>query len=193
MATKTAVKSRAKIKKRSRYPTPKVPVVNERAVAVALDAMKQTRWLHLSEGVYFYVGEEVRQEIIDSGAEDLREVAGKVKKDCDCCALGACLLSKARLYDDVPLDIREFCDGSGFYWNLPGGSEVHLMLRDVFGPVQCRLIEAAFERGFIFAGGSGSVGAAQEFGSRYKTPRKRFLAIMRNIIHNGGVFKPEEN
>lgn len=44
-----AIESKPKTK-RIRYPKPKVPVVNEKAVAVALDAMKQARWLTLKSG-----------------------------------------------------------------------------------------------------------------------------------------------
>ena len=112
---------------------------------------------------------------------------------CECCALGACLLSTTKFKNKLTFgDVF----GSG---GLTAYNDSWGLLREVFTPNQLTLIEDAFEAG---AGGSrvgvmrGSKTTNKErvkstnFGLAYVTNKRRILGIMKNIIKNNGTFKP---
>jgi len=113
-----------------------------------------------------------------------------VEKNCTVCALGASILSKARLFDDYRFRVNDS------YEHFHGGAEI-------FGINQALLIEAAFEQtreliddGGVFRDGrtfkfpEGQVDRAVKFGKRYGESEKRLAAIMRNVVKNEGVFVP---
>lgn len=99
------------------------------------------------------------------------------------------------MYDSVPLRSlvltydTELCAGP---------QDTYKALRDVFGKEQCILIESAFEtsdmnrRDKVSNKFRDQIQQAIEFGGRFNSNEERFMAIMSNIIHNGGVFIPSQ-
>lgn len=170
-------------------------MVNERAVAVALDALKQAKWLDITIGTYLEPGYDLQEYLLKlPKTTDVQGLVPKIRKDCVCCALGACLLAKANLYDAVPL--KQLYGGSTSYKRIElQGDNAYSALRDVFGTKQCELIESAFEFDDM-SKTPGSVNhrkevrRAEAFGDQYVNDHDRFVAIMENIVINGGVFVP---
>jgi hypothetical protein len=183
--TAAAARSTKKKTKRFMAPKPERKVVNEKAVAVAIDVLKRLHYgkLNVKFGHYFLWKDDFR--FSTHCKTDLQSIVDKVEKKCEVCLLGACLLSKARLYDEVTFgDIQH---GSG-------SSEIKDKLSDVFSRQQSGLMEAAFEScsGLAIATGVDYVEAnrATVFGDHCKTKVARIKAVMRNVIKNGGVFIP---
>lgn len=144
-------------------------------VAIAKDVIAQVnaRRYTATPGTF------LRVEFVEpfpEGAADLRDVVGLPMVVCDVCAKGAMLLSKARLFDAVPLDdmvVEETI--------LGGGDEE--ILYEAFGEENADLIESAFE---LYSGDH----LACEFGHRHKNPADRLIAIMANIVEHDGIFTP---
>jgi len=119
------------------------------------------------------------------------------------CAMGACLLSYARVYDNVPLSKIGFHDNLSGTWIFgPARENIVELLRNAFDFDQLALIEAAFEGGMIVRkdrlseGGRRLSDKAEDFRrdvkqGKYQTHSKATLAaIMKNIIANNGIFIP---
>jgi len=115
--------------------------------------------------------------------DDLQSHVGKLDGRCQVCALGGLLLSKARLYNHVPLDLFHL----GFEANA-----VRQGLLDIFELMQLRLIEIAFEVDDFFGLGldESSIEKALHFGSQFNNEASRMIAIMQNIVNNNGTFIP---
>jgi hypothetical protein len=70
--------------------------------------------------------------------------------------------------------------------------------QDVWGADNADLIESAFETAYKETFTDEYVATkwdrawlkAKRFGAKYKTPKLRMAAIMRNVIRNKGTFKP---
>ncbi len=121
---------------------------------------------------YFSAEIDAPQES-DAGA-DLGAVLPRLRwaRWCGVCALGALLISKAALYDGVPLQLDR--GGDVHYGFLVTRSH----LEDVFDHDTLDSIEAAFEI-------TGN-GAAARFGIRYTTAVDRLRAIAQNVIDHDG-------
>jgi hypothetical protein len=167
------------------------PVEESKAVRVASDVLA-----HLS--VYrVYVGRYLQGRVPGIGDKDvdLSCHLAAVEENCDVCALGALLLSKARLYDNIPISslAAEYST-----WRRDAievsGTTIRRHLGDVFSQHQLHMIESAFEMCSIVE----SPGLHEEcdisdsvaFGRRYNSSRERLGAIMENIVENKGQFKP---
>lgn len=99
-----------------------------------------------------------------------------IKGQCEVCARGALFLASIDRYDNC--DAGQFADV-----DYDVGDEVVKRTCREWGGAQARTIEACFE-------GIGDVG--DTYRNRYaRKPRAVLLAIVRNIIANGGVFRPE--
>jgi hypothetical protein len=156
---------------------------SEMRVAVAKDVIAQMTAKAYQPGSG-YVFMEFK-EPLPQGATDLREVLGLPTARCEVCARGALLLSKARLYNAVPLKTirssQHVCCGQWF---------TESALADVFSAETLMLVEAAYEQCYHFAANLKERYAASQFGSQYRDDTERMVAIMENIIANGGEFKP---
>lgn len=75
---------------------------------------------------------------------DLRDVADQVEQNCGVCLLGSALLSKARLFDDVPLRSLAYMSSGKLQVEAHSGS-VYRMLAPIFGHGQLSLLESFFE------------------------------------------------
>jgi hypothetical protein len=111
------------------------------------------------------------------------------ENDCRCCAMGSCLLSAIRLGNNI-----KYLEDSSYIEESSYNTEYKLLLK-VFNQNQLSMIECAFEKG---GGGFDYddrlsdvlVDKCIKFGQKYRTPKLRLIAIMKNIIKNKGEFKP---
>lgn len=157
--------------------------MNDKAVAVAKDVLARLDVLHLQTGWYMTIGSSSSISFLG----DLREQVDLVQEECAVCQLGACLLSTARLFDQVPMS----CFNSGRR-ALLSESTIHDLLVGVFDRDTLDLMEAAFECQPLswLEASPYSITHAIHFGRRFVALEDRVRAIMENVIDNGGVFVP---
>lgn len=164
----------------------------EKAVEVAKDViaqlMKPERGYNTTTFSYISVigGCPSRNE---TQGKDLREFLDQFQdKGCQVCALGAAVLSKARLYDEVPADIVSSDYGAN-------NEDTRNALIDIFDMKTLDLIEVAYQLHDTYAydrQDRTQVNAAVAFGKRFSYNRvERMVAIMENVIANNGEFIPE--
>lgn len=175
----------------------------KKAVALAQDVLKN---LHLIKVINKnYCLRKTDPEGIKEN-DSIRPKIDKLANGCCVCALGSLFLSYARLYNQVKLsNLRENPKSNWRLKNyfLTGNKDctidldydfLNSKLSNIFTQKQIDLIEQAFEIGEVFSGSGNTHGdqekTAVEFGKRYKNPRDRLIAIMKNIIKNDGVFTP---
>ena len=98
---------------------------------------------------------------------------------CQCCAIGALFLSKARVADEETVGrYRRGVD----YWRR---------LSPYFDRQQLDLIEAAFELHDVHDTlKEDARERAYRFGNRYTVAKNRLVAILNNIVENNGTFVP---
>lgn len=166
----------------------------EKAVAVAQDVLA---WLALPEtrgkvltGSYLWA--RVPGPI--DPLADLRTYAEQAMAsgDCEVCMLGACLLSKAKLFDAVP--VKPFAGHSDGRIRAHGGArdDVTEALEDVFDRETMDLMESAFERTMMgWTADRDLMRGAATFGMGFLDPRDRARAIMENVVAHGGKFVVE--
>lgn len=174
---------------------------SEMAVAVALDIIKQ---LTLTEHplVAAHKGYISSPLLIsqDQVALDLQDLVSDIQAaGCEVCMRGAAVLSKARLYDNVPM--AECCEyeynEDATSYRVPHLDRVQTekYLEEVFDDDTRHLMEVAFECDpsidFYTPCTAESFGAAI-FGMKYEKAKDRMIAIAENIANNGGVFVVEE-
>lgn len=119
---------------------------------------------------------------------------------CECCGVGSLLLSSIAFKDKVTATFD--WTGAAFIGSPYGEyAEDGGYLRRLFGKRHLHLIETAFEviDEEAVADGYGDCdittwsrahARALAFGRRYHTDRNRLIAIMKNIVKNGGTFQP---
>lgn len=171
------------------------PTKAERRVAIAKDVLAQLRLERYvaTEGVY--VDYKVAELASTAPDKPLEKLLPQVKS-CEVCALGACFLSAVRKYNDVKagdIDVPET-------WRSHTGEEYtdhnfdDGVMRDKlarhFTKTQTNLIESAFECMPMGSLTRESAQSAISFGYLYEDSHSRLVAIMKNIVKNGGTFKP---
>ena len=158
--------------------------MNEKAVAVAKDVLKHLKALRIAQGYY------INGDALPVMEGDLKDNLDTVQKKCRVCLLGACVLSKARLYDNVPLEELLFDSDAGKSLSADE-DDTRSILQDVFDPEQMDLMEAAFEKTTCLAEDCTDYALlvqAVDFGNRYEDRYDRVKAVMENIIANNGKF-----
>jgi hypothetical protein len=106
---------------------------------------------------------------------------------CDVCARGAMMLTRAILFDGLVLPRHD-----------DSPTVVKRRTSKDFGKFHSELIEAAFEGNDVQRRrddpktGDPLFIAAVKFGNRFRSSRGRLSAIMRNIVENHGVFRPDK-
>lgn len=119
---------------------------------------------------------------------------------CECCARSAIFASAVRNFNSVKIsDVDTSSDGlSNIHYNeeiILEGYETERVEKEYFSPNQLVLIESCFEQNVLnnfnvketdsfFE----DVCAAAEYGNSFKSPEKRMIEIMNNIIENDGEF-----
>lgn len=171
------------------------PTTNrEKAVAVAKDVLKHVQTYRWIRGTYlagtWYGGTPL--------TGDLQNHVEEVEKKCTMCLLGACLVSKARLFDDVSIDkmYKKYYVNDKLDYGVinPDRETIGPLLQDIFSLLELAKIESAFERRPLGAGCESTsethemlLGAAV-FGMRIPDNVGRVTAVMENIIANNGTF-----
>lgn len=122
---------------------------------------------------------------------DLRDHADAVQAHCTVCMLGAALISKARLFDRVPLNgVASLCSWDDVTRIGAGRRTTTDHLADAIEPATMDAMEAAFEADVDPVYGHGDVtddvrGAAM-FGRQWDDPTRRAVAILENVVAHGG-------
>lgn len=180
---------------------------NQMRVAIAKDVLAQMKakkiiadvgtWMHdpkmgfMDEYVDYLVDEFIEDPSNDScefTEFHARDYTSKVK-NCQVCALGSMFISAVNLYDDIKFKADDACASAAFE-DLDKSP-----LKKYFSVHELKIIEAAFEGndGCHFDDLSGKDAAvAFAYHEIFKTHKDRLSAIMKNIIRNNGVFKPDQ-
>ena len=126
----------------------------------------------------------------EAGDDSLQKtLLGNDVESCACCALGGMFLSTVLYNNNAPRRSAgtDLGDKIQLHQAIPGG------LTELFSREQLIMIEIAFEcgQGYFQSYQEPAVYiACAQFGLRHGTNRSRLVAIMQNIIDNGGYFAP---
>lgn len=160
---------------------------NKKAIAVAKDVLNRLRRkkLNLRFGTYIRKGEnyEYREE------GDLQDCIDEVEQNCQVCLKGALILSKARLFNALPMkELQRILDLGGFEMCY----QIITLLTDVFDRRSIDLLEVTFEerRWSWTTGSEEEIESALKFGKPYKSKEGIVRGTMENVIWNKGYFKP---
>lgn len=184
----TATKTRP-ARKSGRRRTMPIPRSKPAArVAVAKDVIKRLQYGKLHAQTHYYV--------VNTTGKATKPDVDNIEANCGVCAMGACMLSFARLYNHIDLEdaaehTKEFEDHYNF-------TKFRSVLLRVFTGVQLQLIETAFEcddftdSRYDYSGiKTVPVLNAIKFGESFRRADDRMLAIMQNIVDHKGTFRPE--
>lgn len=152
----------------------------QKRVAIAKDALAaiKAKVYVAEEGTYCNV--PALETLRRYGKADDAKLAEQLRDNmpqCECCAVGALFLSKARMADKVT--VSDYLDTPD-YW---------AQLEPYFKCDQLDLMEAAFEVEDISrCRNMDAAERAMKFGVRYELPRDRLVAILNNVVKNNGKF-----
>lgn len=170
---------------------------NEKAIAVAKDVIAQLKRIDIPLHVQRENGYIVAPlSVIPEEACDLQAIVDNVQGSCRVCALGATVLSAARLFDQIPaMDVlRPGHRGEGGLQVLSDREDMFdaLVRTGVFDDEECALIEAAFEKTWAWnkEASDEKIGRAMSFGKGFESDSDCLIAIMENVIANDGHFVP---
>lgn len=157
----------------------------ERAVALARDVIAQVQADRLNAEAGTWV--EVAGASCGQILEEERAIMAGAR--CTVCALGALVVSAARHADQL---------AAFFPAGLGGERDVFGYLRHWLPNEMLEQVEVAFEQGCgavecwsAYPEIRPEFAAAVSFGSRFEDDDHRLVAIMQNIIDNGGEFRPD--
>lgn len=168
----------------------------QRAFLVAQDALKQLPKLKVKAGSY--IDGKITLPKTHSSKNAQRHIA-KIVKKCDVCALGACLVSKIKLFNKVTLNDLALETEENVSWFTLDSEAIPALLGDIFSDEQMLLVEAAFEGAphvaIDFPDNDALFDAymarAESYGRAYPNARDRLRAILLNIVRNNGLFLPD--
>jgi hypothetical protein len=166
-------------------------------VAVAKDVLKSLNILKPAHGHgYVRSDKEAAVSIVEKGGDDSKAIAESLKKHCNVCALGACLLSTVSLFNKFKF-VSERSWWSDAAYVRVNDDDLTERLGKVFTMSQMGLIEMAYEKVEVGVGlqipgfcARQGVKDAIAFGKKYRGARARLEAIMKNIVKNKGEFIP---
>lgn len=150
---------------------------NKKAVAVAKDVLKHLTGYKVRSGNSYIKHDNFEEE--DYFGICKTELSKKIQKECEVCALGACLVSAFNTGFAQPKHLYQFINE-----NFNEGMNT---LKDILGK-DYREIELAFEttdRDAIYYESD-----SEFFGSKFSDDKERLRAIMHNIVENRGNFVP---
>jgi len=160
------------------------------AKKIAKDVLKHLNSFRRVETGTYISGEVPQLEGAEKN-ENAQDYVDTITEKCDVCALGACMLSFVRLYDDVTLDDLNYRSISNYELIEATFPTIKKKLLTAFSAKQLILIESAFEKESINNTLCIDVEDAISFGEAYPNNTDRLKAIMENIVENKGKFKPE--
>ena len=168
---------------------------SEQRIAVAKDVIASIKsgFYKAETGTYFAVI-NLKKEI-ESPPIKLDKAISELKNkgaSCEVCGIGGCFTSLIKLGNNAKTE--DFLGASIDNYDGIHDDDMRVLLRKVFSSQQLTLIECAFERTTIL---EDKIGVrhklkenAADFGCQYDSDKDRLLAIMQNIVHNNGTFKP---
>lgn len=168
-------------------------------VAIAQDIIARLDSGQYIAGKDLYVWSPVLDGFHHEWDDDLQNHMEEFDEEpCQVCAIGAALISRARLFDSV--NVQKVFKTSLFFYNDnqvvdANVSELRSNLDEIFGREQVALLEAAYElrRWYNdFDIDEQLVQDAISFGMRYDDRRERLRAVWQNVIDNDGIFTPSE-
>ena len=121
--------------------------------------------------------------------ESMQQLFLKERPTCECCALGALFVSSALYTPTATLaKIERDLAGDGLV-RIERGAKTSTNLGKYFSKQQLKLIEAAFEGniGAFRLSDEKLVDKTELWYETYPEPKKRMVAIMKNIIANNGT------
>lgn len=170
----------------------------ERAMAVAKDALRQLRWMRVGNTGYL----TGRLETMPNAKDDARDHLRDIRAKCSVCALGACLVAKISVFDRISMRSLVINKWRPSYIGL-SSSQVSSLLKDVFTREQQCLIETAFEGVLFMARPTYQCDSrsylrfekdydnARTYRTYWPKPNDRLRAILTNIVRNKGTFIPQ--
>lgn len=162
---------------------------SEKRVEIAKDVIKwiKAKKVKVRSGKYIKLPGRVSEEDEETSVEKIFQ-----KQTCQVCALGACFVGMVDLGNDINT-------GGLFQKDLTGANIDDWVMRDylrkIFSNKELFKIETAFELQVVVEEISDTDVekyrvSAIAFGKMYEREDQRLIAIMKNIIHNKGEFKP---
>lgn len=127
----------------------------------------------------------------DETGNGAKEILQKFKTEndaCYVCARGSLLLAGVMRFNKFSVDDLTTAEHDGSY---DEDSITDTKLKSWFSPKQLMMMETAFENSYndIELGEDLWIRCA-DFGLRYRSPKRRLIAILENAIKNKGEFKP---
>lgn len=144
------------------------------------------------KGVYMELDNGIETKFWpDGGLSAPLDKTGKVQlhkliessETCDVCGIGACFVAAVRRADNLQVKDLRFSGDDG---------AMRRYLQQWFSLDQISLIEAAFEKKFVYYAGNNTQKGfrAEDFGKDYAEDGPRLQAIFQNIVDNDGEFIP---
>lgn len=164
-------------------------------LAIARDVIAQLHILNLKNMVY--IGNTPSFE----GGQELPKMAEVMQEECTVCALGACILSLAKVGDAIKKEDMFFLppfDGKNIAMPIRNMNRLIEKLNEVFCNHQVDMIESAFEALLMSRAlghtqkQSDDLYVAMNFSSSKYDTETTLREIMENIIANDGEFCPQE-
>lgn len=157
--------------------------IRDKRVAIARDIIKQID----TQAILLQTGSYLATIKIDPPIDgDLQEHVDLIQQNCTACMLGAALLSKARLFNGVPMRRLDR--------NRRGGIDLDRepivdLLGEVFDRGTLNLLESAFEHCAMGENAlEDGLEAAEFFGDQFDAAHVRARAIAQVLIDNDGEF-----
>lgn len=177
-------------------------VDKEKAIAIANDVLDRIDHRRIRRGTYGSGEMKIKGAKFNKDTQ-LQELVPDLEKFCDTCLLGTCLLSKAKLYDELTLG--QFVPQSDFVFctemdpiadislNLSIWHEaMEIGLAEILGPFEMDKLESWFEQRMMANDLSIYTEAEIDIlrgcvvaGSAYHDPKESAFAALKNFIENG--------
>jgi hypothetical protein len=206
MANKKTLKKIIKAIKKDNKDFEKLPI-NEKRIAIAKDAisqLKKEKFLAVESCYISFEGDDAMEAAYEKAitkAEDETEFRDVLKKvpQCEVCARGALFVSSVRLFNNFNVGAMKKCEAEEGN-NSPGYDSIKKIEKRFFSVNQIGLIELAFEGDeYVSKEASDANNYDNEsshafrFFGFYQDATDRMIAIMQNIIDNGGKFVPSKD
>ena len=167
--------------------------LRDKRIAVARDVLAQLVReglpLCVETGSYVATYEYFDRAYIFGPDDQLQAHVDAVQAHCTVCLLGACLLSQARLYDQITVaSVRYKSDPVFGHIFEVHGDAGKAALADIFDRDTMNSMECAFERDRLGNPPCDEIFNAITFGYRFDTHKDRVAAVMNNLIANDGEF-----
>ncbi len=163
----------------------------EKRILVAKDVIAQIKAGRFEVATGGFVYMELPDSIKNTDSIQNLFITGEIP-NCKCCGMGAVMMSCTLFKNkETVKDIEQDFEDLGISVFDTDNHRFKNGLLGIFSRPQLRAIELAFELGYGYCGENNNFDTkCIEFGDKYENEKTRLIAIMENIIMNGGYFKP---